>query len=551
MNSILRGIKLVFILDKKRFIINYGIFVLEALSSVVAIYALQLTLEKLGLFVAGNLTTRAMIFCMCIFMLVKILIYAFKSFMNFYCEYYNLILDREAENVLQEKKFLPIFYEDSKFLDLLSQAKNGASDLSYITNAYLDVVFMYGFNFLFLAIYLFYLSPYFILILVVVMLLQFLHNKLDKGIEEKLEESLKNIRRKREYFENLFLEKESVKEIKALNTSDYFLDRFNIVLDKFCAISEIFYKKLLLNDVRMGLLKIICYTISYLIVYAVRDSVSIAEFGVVFVTMKSIFSISEEGFYGRIKEVNSLLPQLDALFKVLDMKCEKNTDFGDEIIFENVSFKYPNANEYALKNISFKINPNEKIGIVGVNGSGKSTISKLILGLYEQNSGNVKTVKSSSVFQDFAKYELSSIENVKISDCEKEVDKSKFKEIDYIDESELDYNKILSKRFSDISLSQGQWQKLAILRGIHKNEKFFVFDEPTWAIDPIVEKKIFDFLYNEIQTGMIVVTHNLSSVKQMDKIMVLEEGKIIGFDTHLNLIENNELYKKLWTTSTT
>ena len=85
---------------------------------------------------------------------------------------------------------------------------------------------------------------------------------------------------------------------------------------------------------------------------------------------------------------------------------------------------------------------------------------------------------------------------------------------------------------------------------MHKNEEFFVFDEPTWAIDPVVEKKIFDFLYNHIHTGMIVVTHNLSSVKQMDKILVLDKGEIVGFDTHLNLIKNNKLYKQLWFTST-
>lgn len=308
---------------------------------------------------------------------------------------------------------------------------------------------------------------------------------------------------------------------------------------------------MLINDFRLGLLKIICYIISYLIIYFLKDEVSIAEFGVVFVTIRSIFSLSEEGFYGRIKEVNSLLPQLDALLKILESNYEKNITYEDEIIFENVSFKYPNSNEYALKNINFKIKANEKVGIVGVNGSGKSTLSKLVLGLYEQSEGKVKTVKSSAVFQDFVKYELSSIENVKISNFQNEVDFSKFKKIDYLSKNDLDYNKILSKRFSDISISQGQWQKLAILRGLHNNKEFFVFDEPTWAIDPIVEKKIFNFLYNEIQTGMIVVTHNLSSVKQMDKIMVLEEGKIVGFDTHLNLIENNELYKKLWTTSTT
>lgn len=551
MNSIFKAIKLVFNLDKKMFIINYGIFILESLSFVFTIYALQFTLEKLGLFISGNLTTYKMIIFMFLFILVKILTYAFRSFMGFYCEYYDLVLSSKIQKKLMDKDFLPINFEDNNFLDVLSQAKVGASNLTYITNAYIDVVFMYGFNFLFLAIYLFLLSPYFVLILIVVLLLQILHNKFDKEIEEKLEENIKNLRRKREYFESLFLDKETVKELKIFNTSGYFLKKFKFIINSFCDASEIFYKKLLINDFRLGLLKIICYIISYLIIYFLKDEVSIAEFGVVFVTIRSIFSLSEEGFYGRIKEVNSLLPQLDAFLKILESNCEKNITYEDDIIFENVSFKYPNSNEYALKNINFKIKANEKVGIVGVNGSGKSTLSKLVLGLYEQSEGKIKTVKSSAVFQDFVKYELSSIENVKISNFQNEVDFSKFEKIDYLSENELDYDKILSKRFSDVSISQGQWQKLAILRGLHNNKEFFVFDEPTWAIDPIVEKKIFNFLYNEIQTGMIVVTHNLSSVKQMDKIMVLEEGEIVGFDTHLNLIENNELYKKLWTTSTT
>lgn len=550
MNNIFKAIKLVFNLDKKRFLINYGIFILESLLFVFTIYALQLTLEKLGLFISGKLTTSRMLIYISVFILIKILTYTFRSFMGFYCEYYDLVLSSKIEKTLMSKELLPIYFEDNNFLDILSQAKLGASNLTYITNAYIDVVFMYGFNFLFLAVYLFLLSPYFVLILVVVLLLQFLHNKFDKKIETKLEENLKKLRRKREYFESLFLDKETVKELKTFDTTEYFLQRFNLVTEEFCDVSEIFYKKLLVNDFRLGLLKIICYLISYVIIYVLKDKVSIAEFGVIFVTIRSIFSLSEEGFYGRIKDVNSLLPQLDAFFKILDMNYEKNIIYDNMIIFENVSFKYPNTNEYALKNINFKIKTNEKIGVVGVNGSGKSTISKLILGLYEQTEGKIKIVKSSAVFQDFSKYEISSIENVKISDYQKEVDLSRFKEIDYFSENDLDYNKILSKRFSDVSISQGQWQKLAILRGLHKNEEFFVFDEPTWAIDPVVEKKIFDFLYNHIHTGMIVVTHNLSSVKQMDKILVLDKGEIVGFDTHLNLIKNNKLYKQLWFTST-
>ena len=154
MNNIFKAIKLVFNLDKKRFLINYGIFILESLSFVFTIYALQLTLEKLGLFISGKLTTSRMLIYISVFILIKILTYTFRSFMGFYCEYYDLVLSSKIEKTLMSKELLPIYFEDNNFLDILSQAKLGASNLTYITNAYIDVVFMYGFNFLFLAVYL-------------------------------------------------------------------------------------------------------------------------------------------------------------------------------------------------------------------------------------------------------------------------------------------------------------------------------------------------------------------------------------------------------------
>ena len=147
------------------------------------------------------------------------------------------------------------------------------------------------------------------------------------------------------------------------------------------------------------------------------------------------------------------------------------------------------------------------------------------------------------------KYELSSLDNVKISDYEKEVDEKGFLDIGYIDKSKLDYDTILSKRFSDENLSQGQWQKLAILRGLHKSAEFLVFDEPTWAIDPLIEKEIFNFIYSKNSKGMLVITHRLSLIKGMDKIILLDKGELVGFDTHENLVLNNLYYQKLWEAS--
>lgn len=547
MSNVWKAIRFVFSLDKKRFIVNYGIFTLQSLSFVISLWALQVLLAKINLFVNGEIVQITMIGYLIFFILLKILIYLLRAFMGYYCEYYEVILNKKVEESIQNKSIAPIYFENKDFLDLLSQAQIGKNSIITITNAYIDIFFMYGLNFIFLSIYLFRMNKVLSLILILVLVVQMVHHKFERGIEMKLEEAVKNLRRKKDYYIQLFSTRESAKEIYALGSQRFLLAKLQEILQNLYSSSRLFTKKILFNDGRVNLLKVPIFVLAFVILYRQRNALDIAQYSVLFITINSIFTLMEEGFYTRLKSVNHNLPKLAAYFTLLE------TDFGaaelsfsDEISLKNVSFRYPNAQNNALKNINLNIQKGEKVAVVGMNGSGKSTLSKLILQVYEASEGKVSTMHSSAVFQDFVKYELSTMDNIRISDFTKVVDQAKILDIEFGGDRNLDLDKILSKRFSDEDISQGQWQKIAILRGLHKDSEFLVFDEPTWAIDPVVEKKVFDFIYKEVKIGMLVVTHRLSLIKKMDRIIVLDKGELVGYDTHDNLIKNCDIYKMLW-----
>lgn len=240
----------------------------------------------------------------------------------------------------------------------------------------------------------------------------------------------------------------------------------------------------------------------------------------------------------------------------------------NSIVFSNVSFRYPNSNNYALKNISFEIKSNEKITIVGDNGAGKSTIINLLLGLYEPTEGdifingiNIRELNYSnvskefmSVFQEISLLPYSIKENIsfKINDDQVEVESSleKVGLLNIVKELKNGENTYYTKLFSDdgVEFSGGELQRFAIARAIYKNGSCAILDEPTSSLDPIKEYEIFkivnDLLAKEI---CIFISHRMSSSKFSDKIIVLEKGKIVEIGKHEELVRNKKLYYEMFT----
>lgn len=240
--------------------------------------------------------------------------------------------------------------------------------------------------------------------------------------------------------------------------------------------------------------------------------------------------------------------------------------------FKNVSFKYPNTEEYILKNLSFKIEEGGHYAFVGVNGAGKTTITKLITGLYEDFEGEIsvngKSIReygqeqlkalTSVVYQDFAKYYISFKDNIALGNindmCEDVQNKNIENAIDIMglnDICESMHNGIetnLGKiKSGSVDLSGGQWQRVGMARSIMSNASLRILDEPTSALDPISESNIYE-QFEKISKGntTIFISHRLGSTKIAHEIFVIGDGTIIEKGSHEKLMKLDGVYAEMY-----
>lgn len=250
------------------------------------------------------------------------------------------------------------------------------------------------------------------------------------------------------------------------------------------------------------------------------------------------------------------------------LTIEKRRDRQYEIEFRHVSFKYPNSETYALRDVNLKFEIGKRLAVVGRNGSGKTTFIKLLCRLYDPSEGEILLngidirkynyleymMIFSIVFQDFKLFALKLGENVASSanydrelviDC---LNKAGFK--DRLETMQEGLDTYLYKDYSrdGVDVSGGEAQKIAIARSLYKNAPFIILDEPTAALDPIAEAEIyskFDEIVND--KTAIYISHRLSSCKFCDEIAVFDEGSVIQKGSHDELIKDEKgKYYELW-----
>lgn len=275
--------------------------------------------------------------------------------------------------------------------------------------------------------------------------------------------------------------------------------------------------------------------------------------------------------FGKTEE---MAPLVNYYFEIMNTEDEMkfgNQELDDskfEIEFRNVSFKYPNAENYSLKNINLKINNGEHLAVVGRNGSGKTTFIKLMCRLYDVTDGEIlinginiqdytreSIIKLYSVvFQDFKIFSTTLTQNISAGEeynydkLYKVLDEANIKDrVLKMEHKERTYlYKDLDK--TGVEISGGEAQKLAIARALYKDAPIVILDEPTAALDPIAENEIYSRFNSFVENKTaIYISHRLSSCAFCDKIAVFDKSRLVQLGNHRNLIKNEQsIYYKLW-----
>ncbi|WP_128100886.1 ABC transporter ATP-binding protein [Paenibacillus sp. DCT19] len=375
------------------------------------------------------------------------------------------------------------------------------------------------------------------------------------------------------YYEFLLTKDQSFKEVKTFNLAKHIINRHNDL--KKSVINENLYNskiRLIISTVFDFVNQICMAALMVLIIITVvsgklliGSAVALLRvIGMVFDNfnniMNIIYSINQNSLY-----MSKLIDFLsENKIKSKNVENHKLTHIT-EIQLNNLNFSYPNANKEALENINLKIKKGERIAFFGRNGSGKSTLVKLLMGYYlvdddmikingvSLNNIDIESLHKSTgiLFQDYCKFELPVRDNVGFGNIEKiendsQIMKSlKKADIDFLS-SDLDQQ--LGKWFSDgIQLSGGQWQRVALARCFLREAQLYILDEPDAALDKIGEKKIMNTFFELTKNNIgIFISHKIAHVMLADKIVYLDEGRIVAEGTHEELLELCPSYKEIY-----
>ncbi len=235
-----------------------------------------------------------------------------------------------------------------------------------------------------------------------------------------------------------------------------------------------------------------------------------------------------------------------------------------DIRLKHIGFTYPMSKKEALSDISLTLYQGQTVAVVGENGSGKTTLCRVLMGLYQPDKGEIfygdhllstlELMNISAVFQKYCRYKMTVSENIQLGEFWKKTDEKELKgickDVGIHLEQEHFTNGIytmLGREFDGIELSGGQWQRIAIARGLFKNSNMIILDEPTAAIDPLEETRLYqDFAKICKNKTAVIVTHRLASARIADRVIVMKEGKVIQDGSHEQLISVEGEYKKMY-----
>ena len=378
--------------------------------------------------------------------------------------------------------------------------------------------------------------------------------------------------RRMQYYMGLLSEKQSVFELKVFRAVSYILNRWKESAGKVLSqriITTFQAQRYMIYSIFLY----VAWSVYLLFAVINQTREGIITFGMAIALISALSSVNAniEDFIWAYQSLSETLMSVSWYRSFMSIPERKKAG-GEtiepsrfEICFSHVTFTYPGSDSPTLKDVSFSIQSNEHVALVGRNGSGKSTIVKLLCRLYNPDSGTI-TINGVSlsaisdetiqelfgiVFQDYGKYKLTLRENVAFGNLSK-MDASQDL-LEALEKTDFPKDKMnleqIYGRLDDngTDLSGGEWQKIAISRAYVANRAFVILDEPTAALDPMAESDVYESFQSLMKNkGCMLISHRLASARIADRIIVLDGGQIVQTGNHETLVSETGLYSDMW-----
>ena len=404
-----------------------------------------------------------------------------------------------------------------------------------------------------------------------------IRNRTNKVCKARIWDPLSTWWRKDGYLSSTFSDFTFAKDIRMYGLKDYLIGRYREISNERLEAS----KK---NEIRWwicGQIGNVLWILASLGLYAwliwsvIHRDLSIGDFSLYLGSAATFFSFTGR-LFDRVNELLALSREVDDFRSFMDIAAEQEekglelpTYKDYEFQFENVSFKYPGAEKYALKNLNLTIRPGEKLAVVGLNGAGKSTFIKLLLRLYEPTEGRILLNGEdiagysrkeyyklfSPVFQDVWMFAFPLKSNVSMKDEKVTEDNLVTKCLDDagMTEAVADLKngidtEVLKVVYDDgVDFSGGEKQKIALARALYKNGPVVVLDEPTAALDALAEARLYEDFNNLVnERTAVYISHRLSSTRFCDHVAMFVDGKLAEYGTHEELLTAGGAYSEMF-----
>jgi ATP-binding cassette, subfamily B, bacterial len=467
--------------------------------------------------------------------------------------------------------------EDPRFQDVMARASQNtsvnfsnfiSSMVSGATNCIQAVS---------LGVFLVAIDPLIVILMLPVAMPYFVYQWRLSRTRYTLERSRTTKRRWTQYFTGLMTRHEATPEVKLLGLGPLLKNRFEQLLGEFRDQDRKLYQQVFtINLVFAVLSTTIAYAVLLRVTFKVFEGAltvgDVAVFGGAAIRLR----VSLEQAILAVARCTEQALYISNLIEFFGIKPERGPTEGicppvdgGEIDIENVTFRYAGSSQPSVKNVSLHINPGETIAIVGENGAGKSTLVKLIVRLYEPESGDIRfdghdirqlSLKHfhrhvSFVFQKFGCYEASVADNIAYGDYDRLIsDRDGIEKIakqsqidDMITRLPQSYDTLLGRTFGEYTLSGGQWQQIALARAFAREAKLLILDEPTSNLDARTEYNLF-LRFKELSEGKttILISHRFSTVSMAKRIIVMDRGEIVEQGNHRELVARGGYYAQTY-----